>query len=888
MRLHSITVRHYRLHKECRVEFDDALTLVGGPNESGKSTLIEAAHRAFFLNAKGNTEAHRAMQSVIHDGRPEVEIEFTAHGRRHTLIKQFKGANGVTRLTCHGGQTWTHEEAEEKLAELTGAPHVKANRIHEPWAHLWIMQGRSGDNPVAQAGSEYDNLMRHLQTGGGAAVMQSGVDARLAACFAEWMEQAFTQGGTPRSQSDAGRAEQELREAETVELQARQVLETLDTALADHAGAAARLAEAEAALRTLHEEQARLDERAARIAALRRDEASAAASAQDAVRQHQARLGVEKNIAALRAQIALHREALQPGRERFAAHGEALRLAKSHAGEAESAHLQAEDALSAARARHELALARQGVAEKKQACADLADRETRVARHRERLAALRSTLAALPQFLDEHAVNELQSAQQSVAKAAATLAGMAAGVEVIESAETVTVDGEPLSAGSERILPQDAEIRVGQGTRLRVRPGGGISLAQARRAEADARAALSAKLAEIGVASVEEAARCARSRARTQADIKAEEAGLRGLGADHLPRELEHARQALASAEAEAARRLKALDGMTDCRTPVSELRALLAQAEGVEKSARAARDAALRQHQQLEKQTADLAAGMRQAEAAADDLESRLRYLIEQHGEDAARAATLAESAGKAQAEEAVLEGLRTRLADLSPADLEADRARIQRSIQQQNQKRDSALQLHAGAASTLRADGGSDPVAALKTARSRLHAARARQETLALRSAALRRLHELYVQERQALSDQLTRPLAERVTGYLQRVFGPEAGILIAMDGATFSGLALGRGSAAAIGFDQLSGGAREQVAAAFRLAMAEILAQAHDGCLPVVFDDAFAYSDPERVRRLQAMLDLAARRGLQIILLTCAPGDYALLGAREVTLA
>ncbi|HCN78449.1 MAG TPA: hypothetical protein DIT13_14805, partial [Verrucomicrobiales bacterium] len=96
------------------------------------------------------------------------------------------------------------------------------------------------------------------------------------------------------------------------------------------------------------------------------------------------------------------------------------------------------------------------------------------------------------------------------------------------------------------------------------------------------------------------------------------------------------------------------------------------------------------------------------------------------------------------------------------------------------------------------------------------------------------------------------------------------------------------LGRGSAAAIGFDQLSGGAREQVAAAFRLAMAEILAQAHDGCLPVVFDDAFAYSDPERVRRLQAMLDLAARRGLQIILLTCAPGDYALLGAREVTLA
>jgi hypothetical protein len=32
---------------------------------------------------------------------------------------------------------------------------------------------------------------------------------------------------------------------------------------------------------------------------------------------------------------------------------------------------------------------------------------------------------------------------------------------------------------------------------------------------------------------------------------------------------------------------------------------------------------------------------------------------------------------------------------------------------------------------------------------------------------------------------------------------------------------------------------------------------------------------------------MLDLAARRGLQVILLTCHPAHYAGLGARTVTL-
>jgi len=66
-----------------------------------------------------------------------------------------------------------------------------------------------------------------------------------------------------------------------------------------------------------------------------------------------------------------------------------------------------------------------------------------------------------------------------------------------------------------------------------------------------------------------------------------------------------------------------------------------------------------------------------------------------------------------------------------------------------------------------------------------------------------------------------------------------------------------------------------------------MAEILAASHDGCLPLVFDDAFAYADPERVQALQRMLDLAANRGLQVIVLTCTPADYIGLGAREIRL-
>jgi uncharacterized protein YhaN len=109
------------------------------------------------------------------------------------------------------------------------------------------------------------------------------------------------------------------------------------------------------------------------------------------------------------------------------------------------------------------------------------------------------------------------------------------------------------------------------------------------------------------------------------------------------------------------------------------------------------------------------------------------------------------------------------------------------------------------------------------------------------------------------------------------------------LALEGAEFKELQVYRADRAdtPFSFEVLSGGTREQVAAALRLAIAEVLAADHDGCLPVVFDDAFTHSDPERIRQLQRMLDLAATRGLQVIVLTCNPRDYSGFGAREISL-
>jgi len=71
MRLSFVTLRNYRLHREVRVGFDPSRTLIGGQNEAGKSTLVEAVHRALFLKAKGFRRKwrHVSPQEALWPGR---------------------------------------------------------------------------------------------------------------------------------------------------------------------------------------------------------------------------------------------------------------------------------------------------------------------------------------------------------------------------------------------------------------------------------------------------------------------------------------------------------------------------------------------------------------------------------------------------------------------------------------------------------------------------------------------------------------------------------------------------------------------------------------------------------------------------------------------------
>jgi uncharacterized protein YhaN len=248
-----------------------------------------------------------------------------------------------------------------------------------------------------------------------------------------------------------------------------------------------------------------------------------------------------------------------------------------------------------------------------------------------------------------------------------------------------------------------------------------------------------------------------------------------------------------------------------------------------------------------------------------------------------------LQESLEEKSAAEAKLAATQEMVRRMQPELLATRKGNCERGLEESRNQLGEWRAKLAVAWNILISDGITDPKGALTEAQERARSAEEHLRGGERKAKAIQLLHRLFLEEQRALAEQFTQPLAEKISGYLRCLFGPGAQAKVTLHENMFAGLEIARADHGfgSFHFDSLSGGAKEQVAAAVRLAMAEVLAQEHDHCLPLVFDDAFAYSDPVRVKTLQDMLGLAAERGLQIIVLTCNPSDYTNLGARQISL-
>ncbi|MFM8291254.1 MAG: AAA family ATPase [Planctomycetia bacterium] len=896
MRLCSVTIRNYRMHRELTVAFDPARTVIGGPNETGKTTIVEAAHRALFLRSRVSGEVLESMRSHFHPGHPTVELAFESGGTVYRVTKQFTGtATAPTTLEQAGGPTLRNEEAERKLRDLVAAEAVQGRNVEErlkmQWAHLWVWQGAAHADPLeGDALQEPLGRLRDrlgsLEDGG---VMESKTDAAVGRAIAETHAARTRDDGRPRADSPLGRAETALQAARAEVAAAQAAIDVLDGAAATVARADAVIAESEVSLAARRTEQDQNDHRLrdAQTLEVRRAEQQAAAAA--ATARLTALTAADRQIRECEARIASIEARRIPAAERLAAAATTEREAEDRRTTAQEQARERQQEQARAADLAELHGQAEHLEQRRSERAGLAGRCGRIAALRAEATDLAARYAALPAVTAAD-LTDLADIERRCDAAQAKVEASGTRIELLSASQPVRLDGRALAVGASEMITADATLEAAD-VRLRICPGGGTSLAEATRLRDEAAAALAARLRELKVVDPAEARRVQPLRQTLESSLDAKRSAIRDLGDTQAEQELAALDAELAELETVFAGTPRAgfvppagLDAAIAARRGASErfreLAAACATAVAAELAAEQATDAA----REARESAAD---AIRTIDDDLRDARVRLAVLVEEHG--AEREAAIDAATRDRTAADDQLAATQEALVRLQPDLLRQTAVRLQRAIEKLQAAGQAALADRTIGLDKLRTSGTLDPRADLAQAVANERIAAATHEHAAREARAHALLAELFAARKRQIEARFVAPLANRVTGYLQCLFGADATVAIGCEADTFTSLHVTRPEygSVAMPFARLSGGAREQVAAAFRLAMAEILAADHDGCLPIVFDDAFVNADAARVAAVQAMLDRAAEQGLQVIVLSCNHRDYDGLGAVTIEL-
>ncbi|HMB53780.1 MAG TPA: AAA family ATPase, partial [Thermoanaerobaculia bacterium] len=229
MRLLSLTVRDFRGLGEARIEpAPQGVTVVTGPNESGKTSLVEAFD--LLLDKLDNSVAGevREAQPVGRDVGPEVEAEIEAGDYRFRLRKRFvKSPQTELVVLAPRPQQLTGREAHERAMEILATAGVDLDL----WRALRVEQGQGVQQPEDLATSR--SLLDALG-GAGERTEGGGRAAELHELARQEYERYFTpKRGEPTGELRQARDELEQAAAAAEALESRAARLDADAARAD-------------------------------------------------------------------------------------------------------------------------------------------------------------------------------------------------------------------------------------------------------------------------------------------------------------------------------------------------------------------------------------------------------------------------------------------------------------------------------------------------------------------------------------------------------------------------------------------------------------------------------------------------------------------------------
>lgn len=864
MILHRLDIENFQAITSESITFGDSgITLIEGPNESGKSTVL----KAFGLLVR---ELPNTSKPAVHDGlRADasgpitVSAEMTLDGMRVRYSKSFKKRSGSASLTFLSP---VRSPLSGREAHDFVLARVEENGDLSLWEKLRLDQER----PAGQLGDVggMGVLTRALDTAAGED-RPAEDDALIVAVREERNTYLGARGGAI---GELKRLEEEVAAHEALVAEARREARDLDADLTEMSRLGVRLrekremvAEAKAelgaadvaaeALREAAEQKSRFDERKALVEA-RRDnalhESRKRAELVESVERHRASAeGIAEEIAGATTGAAAANER----KMRTAAAVEEAEETLRRCAEQVASTSSELEALEARRESDALAERLRGVEESSASISEIAARIDGIPADEEYLAELRTRTVEVRE------------------RAAAVQAGTSR--IGIGGSGTAVVDGESVDAGAgwEGHAESTVSIEIGE-VRVTVTPP--ATAEDAREAHAEAERRLAAHLSERGYESVAAAERDVRLRD----ELTAELAGLRGrrdsllegTTGDALREKLAGLRRQAEGAAPQSGEPVDVEARRMELRSRREEHSEARAEAEtalaGKRTAAELARDEATEARgvlAGLEARRIRAAEDLSGAEAAlAEARESRGDAAVEKAAEEAEKAvAALGEesearaSALAAAEREAALHSLPTARASLERHD--ADVRALGTEL--------STLE------GRVRFKGGQGLGTAVRDAEMQLADTTSRRDAVKARADAADLLLTTLEKHRSGILERYSAPLREALRHYGRLVFGADFDVSL-NEKLEVSARRLGETT---VDYPMLSGGAKEQFAVITRLVC--LMLVGGEG-VPVFLDDTMGYSDPERRRAMAAVLADVAKTS-QVIVLTCDESRFASLG-------
>ena len=471
---------------------------------------------------------------------------------------------------------------------------------------------------------------------------------------------------------------------------------------------------------------------------------------------------------------------------------------------------------------------------------------------------------------------------------------MATHLTVLKTDQPVTLGGQELVAGQEVQLSRAEELAIGPGVRLRISPGGGDATANAEQQRDLCHQQLQQLQGQLGVASSDAAEPLAQRRQVLEAELKRLRQAASAIPwakLDAQLAELEPRRLRFEQALGRHAELQAQLQTSQDLPTGRDQLEAWLEQLRGA--SQQLGRDQQGLEHNvhqaqhQLEQRRASqraLETSLEQLAGGLSALEERRLLLEHNHGKAEALAHQLQELQEQLAQHDQAIEALESQRHQNPISVRGPDGTNLDQRSQLLDAEKDSLLTAKGHNEQLCLSLSAIDPQAEVAQRQAELEATEADLGRIHQQADAWALLQTLLHQARREIAERYSEPLGQAIGRYLTDLGPTQQQVSLGFDPkAGFGALQLQQGEQC-FDFEELSGGMREQLAAALRLAMAEVLQPAYDNSLPLVFDDAFTNSDPERLSGLGAMLRKGSEAGIQIVLLSCNPKDYAAL-AREL---